>query len=49
MIFKSSLVRQVMVGVTLTGSVLLTQTAFAFADDDARRAIVEKNNINKMA
>ena len=41
MIFKSSLVRQVMVGVTLTGSVLLTQTAFAFADDDARRAIVD--------
>jgi len=40
MTFQSSLIRRMMIGATLAGSVLLTQTAFAFADDDARKAIV---------
>jgi len=41
MTFQSSLIRRMMIGATLAGSVLLTQTAFAFADDDARKAIVD--------
>ncbi len=41
MTFQSLLIRRMMIGATLAGSVLLTQTAFAFADDDARKAIVD--------
>lgn len=41
MIFKSSIIRQVVLGLTISGGVVLSHTAFAFADDDARKAIVE--------
>jgi tol-pal system protein YbgF len=41
MIFKSSIIRQVVLGLTISGGVLLSHTAFAFADDDARKAIVD--------
>jgi tol-pal system protein YbgF len=41
MIFKSSIIRQVVLGLTISGGVLLSHAAFAFADDDARKAIVD--------
>jgi len=41
MIFKSSIIRQVVLGLTLSGGVLFSHAAFAFADDDARKAIVD--------
>ena len=41
MIFKSSIIRHAALGLTFCGGVLLSHTAFAFADDDARKAIVD--------
>lgn len=41
MIFKSSIIRQAVIGLTLSSGVLFSQTTFAFADDDARKAIVD--------
>ena len=41
MIFKSSIIRQVVLGLTISGGVLFSHAAFAFADDDARKAIVD--------
>jgi tol-pal system protein YbgF len=41
MVFKSSIIRQVVLGLTISGGALLSHTAFAFADDDARKAIVD--------
>jgi tol-pal system protein YbgF len=41
MVFKSSIIRQVVLGLTISGGVLLSHAAFAFADDDARKAIVD--------
>ena len=41
MIFKSSIIRQAVIGLTLSGGVLFSQATFAFADDDARKAIVD--------
>jgi tol-pal system protein YbgF len=41
MILKSSIVRQAVIGLTLSGGILFSHSAFAFADDDARKAIVD--------
>jgi tol-pal system protein YbgF len=41
MILKSSIIRQTVIGLTLSGGILFGQTASAFADDDARKAIVD--------
>lgn len=41
MIFKSSIIRRAVIGLTISGSVLFSQATFAFADDDARKAIVD--------
>jgi len=41
MIFKSSIIRQVVLGLSISGGVLFSHAALAFADDDARKAIVD--------
>ena len=41
MVFKSSIIRQVVLGLSISGGVLFSHAAFAFADDDARKAIVD--------
>jgi tol-pal system protein YbgF len=41
MIFKSSIIRQAVIGLTLSGGIVFSHSAFAFADDDARKAIVD--------